>query len=191
MAIPNLAPMTADNLVAYLADAPDDGLRHEIINGELYVAPAPLISHQRLVARIFRLLDEAATEANAGEVFLAPLDVRLSDYDVVQPDLLFVATDRLTICDDDRFVAGPPDIVVEIASPSTRVIDLVRKAALYARSGVAEYWTVDRAAGSLAINILRNGRYEPAAPDAEGRLHSAILLGAVVDPEALFAGMPN
>src|SRR5581483_5221256 len=151
MAIPNLAPMTADDLADYLADAPDDGLRHEIINGELCVAPAPLISHQRLVARIFRMLDEAATAANAGEVFLAPLDVRLSDYDVVEPDLFFVATDRLSICRDDKFIEGPPDLVVEIVSPPTRVADLVRKAAVYARSGVAEYWTVDRAGGSLTI----------------------------------------
>jgi Uma2 family endonuclease len=187
MAIAHLTPMTADDLAEY----PDDGLRHEIINGELYVAPAPLISHQRLVARIFKMLDAAANATNAGEVFLAPLDVRLSDYDVVQPDLLFIAKDRLSILHGDEYAEGAPDIVIEILSPSTRMIDLVRKAALYAKAGVAEYWTVDPARNVLAINVLREGRYVPGAPDADGLVRSAMLSGVVIDPDALFAGLPD
>jgi Uma2 family endonuclease len=187
MTIMHLAPMTADDLAEY----PDDGLRHEIINGELYLAPAPLISHQRLVARIFKLLEAAATATNAGEVFLAPLDVRFSNYDVVQPDLLFIAADRLSILSGDEYAEGAPDIVIEILSPSTRTIDLVRKAALYARSGVLEYWTVDPARRLLAINVLHAGRYVPVAPDTAGRLRSAMLPDLTVDPSALFAGLPG
>ncbi|HET7093585.1 MAG TPA: Uma2 family endonuclease [Thermomicrobiales bacterium] len=187
MAITPFAPMTAQDLAEY----PDDGLRYEIINGELYAAPAPLLSHQELAARIFRLLDGAVNAANAGKVYFAPVDVRLSRFDVVQPDLLFVSRDRLSIFRDNQFVEGAPDIVVEIASPSTRVIDLVRKAALYARSGVVEYWTVDPLRDALVINVLRNGRYEPAMAEADGRLRSAVLPDLAVDPEALFAGLPG
>jgi Uma2 family endonuclease len=140
---------------------------------------------------LFRLLDEAVAVSSAGEVYFAPVDVRLSSYDVVEPDLLFIARDRLSICRDDKFVDGAPDIVVEIVSPSTRAIDLVRKAALYAKAGVAEYWTVDPFSRALVVNVLREGRYAPVAPDADGRVRSVVLAGAAIDPDALFAGLPG
>ncbi|HEU5432780.1 MAG TPA: Uma2 family endonuclease [Thermomicrobiales bacterium] len=187
MAIAPFAPMTAEDL----ADYPEDGLRREIINGELYVAPAPLRSHQELAARIFRLLDNAVNAANAGRLYFDPVDVLLSRFDVVHPDLLCVSRDRLSICRDNQYIAGAPDIVVEIVSPSTRAIDLVRKAALYARSGVAEYWTADPLSRALVINIFREGRYEPVAPGADGLLRSVVSPGVAVDPDAVFAGLPS
>jgi Uma2 family endonuclease len=187
MAIPNLAPMTADDLAEY----PDGGRPRELINGELFMTPAPARKHQDLSGWLYRLLYGVAEASNAGKVYYAPVDVRLSTFDVVQPDLVFIARERLAIWGDGQYIEGAPDIVVEIVSPSSRRSDLVRKAALYARSGVAEYWTVDPDQRRLTIGVLAAGRYEPAAPDAEGRLRSAILPGAVVDPEELFAGMDD
>jgi Uma2 family endonuclease len=187
MAIAPFAPMTADDLAEY----PDDGLRREIINGELYVTPAPSRNHQWLVGQLYRLIDDAARAADAGETYMAPVDVRLSPYDVVQPDIIFIARDRLEMWTEGQYVDGAPDIVVEIVSPSSKVIDLVRKAALYATSGVAEYWTVDPGKEWLSINVLRDGRYEAVALDADGRLRSVVLAGATIEPDALFVGLPD
>jgi Uma2 family endonuclease len=187
MAFPNLAPMTADDLDDY----PDGGQPRELINGELSMTPAPSRGHQDLSGCLYRLLYDAAQASNAGKVYYAPVDVRLSVYDVVQPDLVFIARDRLAIWGDGQYIGGAPDLVVEIVSPSSRRSDLVRKAALFAKAGIAEYWTVDSDRRSLTIGVLREGRYEPVAPDAKGRQHSTILPGAMVDPEELFAGMED
>src|SRR5918994_3828095 len=80
-----------------LEQVPDDGLRYEIIDGELYVAAAPAKPHQRLLGRLYRLIDDAANAAGAGEVFMAPVDMRFSLHSQVQPDLLFIRRERAGI----------------------------------------------------------------------------------------------
>jgi Uma2 family endonuclease len=127
---------------ADLVAMPEDGKRHELIDGEHYVTPAPTLRHQLVLGHLH--LDLAGwVEANGlGQVFFAPLDVVLSDHDVVEPDLLFVSTARL-----DRlgraYVHDAPDLVVEVLSPGTRKIDATKKLRLYERFGVAEYWMID------------------------------------------------
>ncbi len=106
----------------------------------------------------------------------------------VQPDIFFIRKDRLDIYQPDGVMAEPPDLVVEVLSPSTRAVDLVRKAALYARIGVPEYWTVDPDAPELRIRVLREGRYEDVAPEG-GLLRSTVLPNLVIDPAALFADL--
>jgi hypothetical protein len=77
----------------YLA-IPPDGKRHELIDGEHYVSPAPNIRHQRLVRRLFVVLEELVRRNGLGEVFFAPVDVRVSEVDVVQPDILFLSREN-------------------------------------------------------------------------------------------------
>ena len=122
---------------------PDDGRRHELIDGEHYVTPSPNTRHQRLVGRLFVALD-AHVNANpgVGEVFLAPFDVVFTDFDIVEPDVLFVAGDQADIV-TDKHVRGAPALVVEILSPGTRRVDEKLKYRLFERTGVREYWLVD------------------------------------------------
>ncbi len=120
---------------------PDDGRRHELIDGEHFVTPAPLRRHQRLSMRLAFGLEAWLREHPVGEVYAAPLDVILSDVDVVEPDLLFVSNERAEIL--GKWVHGAPDLVVEILSPGTRRVDEVTKRRLYERVGVREYWIVD------------------------------------------------
>jgi Uma2 family endonuclease len=130
---------TYDDLLVFEGD----GLRHELIDGEHYVTPAPTPGHQRLVGRLFASFVFYLREhPEAGEAFLSPIDVFFSQFDVVEPDLLFVAADQQEIV-TDKYVRGAPAIVVEILSPGTRTRDETIKYRLFERVGVREYWLVD------------------------------------------------
>ena len=122
---------------------PDDGKRHELIDGVHYVTPAPNLGHQELLGRLFvAIANFLSTRRHLGRVFLSPLDVVMSDYDVVEPDLLFVGGDQQSILTEAN-VQGPPALVVEILSPSTRRRDQGIKKRLFDQKGVREYWVVD------------------------------------------------
>jgi Uma2 family endonuclease len=127
---------------ADLALFPEDGLRHEIIDGEHYVTPSPTIRHQRISGRLFHLLQNYLDSHPIGEVFFAPFDALLSEFDVVEPDLGFISRERAGFI-TTKNVQGPPDLVIEILSPSTKSRDQRLKRDLYERAGVREYWLVD------------------------------------------------
>lgn len=119
-----------------------EGDRHEIIDGELIVTPAPAPPHQFASRNVFRRLDRHVSRARLGEVLFAPVDIRLTPDIVLIPDIIFIAKDRLHIV-GPKTVDAAPDLVVEILSPGTRQRDLTVKRDLYARFGVREYWIVD------------------------------------------------
>jgi Uma2 family endonuclease len=122
---------------------PDDGLRHEIIDGEHFVTASPVPRHQVLVGRLhFELESYLRAHPGSGQVFLAPLDVVLSPWDVVEPDLLLIGPNQPEIL-TARNVQGPPVLVIEVVSPSTRSRDERLKRDLFSRTGVREYWLVN------------------------------------------------
>jgi Uma2 family endonuclease len=121
---------------------PDDGKRHEIIEGDHYATPSPRTKHQKISANLTVALVSFVKRQGMGVVLAAPSDVILSDDNVVQPDLLFVSTPRAGIVTEDN-IRGAPDLVVEIVSETTRKKDEVTKRKLYERFGVQEYWIVD------------------------------------------------
>ncbi len=139
-------------------ELPDDGKRYEIIDGVLYMAPSPLTRHQRIVQRLFFILWPFVMDRGLGEAFIAPYDVIFSDDDVFQPDILFVATARLHII-TERACEGPPDLVVEVLSPSTRQRDLELKRSRYAHYGVLEYWLADPETRTILALALSDGEY--------------------------------
>lgn len=122
---------------------PDDGMRHEIIDGVHYVTASPTLGHQDLVGRLYLAIgNHVGARRHLGRLFLAPLDVVLSEYDVVEPDLLFVAGYQQDILTEAN-VRGMPALVVEVLSPGTRRRDEGIKRKLFDRSGAQEYWMVD------------------------------------------------
>jgi len=137
------------------AKTPDDE-RWELIDGELFMAPSPKEAHQRNQIRLSSRMFFFAEENDLGTVYYAPLDVVLSDTDVVQPDLLFVSKERGHIITEDN-VQGAPDLVVEIRSESTARRDWTVKRELYARHGVREYWLIDPEAATVAVLLLEDG----------------------------------
>ena len=126
-----------------LLQLPDDGRQHELIDGEHLVTPAPVPSHQTILWKLVAAFDRYLEANPIGRAFMAPLDVVLSDVDVVQPDLLYVARARVAGLVTETHVAGAPDLVVEIESPSSRKRDETTKRHLFESYGVTEYWVID------------------------------------------------
>ncbi len=137
---------------------PDDGRRREIIDGELFVTRSPKFSHQAISRRICAAFLKYLEARPIGEIAYAPLDVILSDLDVLEPDLLFVLNEHRKIIKD--WVRGAPDLVVEILSPATAASDRGPKLKSYARYGVTEYWIVDPDAHAIEIYRLTPEGYE-------------------------------
>jgi Uma2 family endonuclease len=137
MSVPESLRFTYEDYVLL----PDDR-RYEVIDGELYLTPAPTPYHQRVVKRLGFLLDTHVAGVGAGEVFISPCDVVLSRFDVLQPDIFFVSSGRLAIV-GEKYISDAPDLVVEVLSPGTRKRDRVFKAKQYARFGVREMWFAD------------------------------------------------
>ncbi len=173
---------------------PDDGRRHEIIDGEHYVTPSPNLRHQRLVGRLYLSIGNyLAAHPDAGQVFLAPLDVVLSYHDVVEPDLLFVAGDQTAIM-TEKNIQGPPALVIEVISKSTRKKDAQTKRRLFERTGVREYWLVDPELD--LVQVLRASatgklvRVEELAAEDDATLTTPLLEGWQLSMRALFANQP-
>ncbi len=160
------------------AAIPADDKRHEIIEGEWYMTPAPELAHQRVSRNLQVLLHLHVVEHRLGEVLDAPVDVVLSEHTVVQPDLLFVSAERASIL-TVKNVRGAPDLVVEILSPSTAAIDRGEKRAVYEGAGVREYWIVDPAASSFELHEFSSPR-RTRVYTGDQSFESALLPGLTV-----------
>ena len=140
------------------AKLPDEQ-RYELIDGELLITLSATTPHQRASRNLYDRLSDYINKNDLGEIFFAPLDVLLSDHDVVQPDLLFVSKSRKSII-HEKNIQGPPDLVVEIVSPTHRERDHFVKKDLYARYGVQEYWLVDLQKKWIEVLKLAENKYE-------------------------------
>jgi Uma2 family endonuclease len=171
------------------ASFPDDGRRHELVNGKHVVTPAPVLRHQELSGRIFGAMFVHLRNHPVGAVYAAPMDVILSDKDVVEPDLLFVSNERRAVLQD--WVRGAPDLVVEILSPSSRRTDEVTKRHLYDRFGVREYWVVDPDIDSVKIYRRADDESFPRAAELAAAdddvLRTPLLPGFALTLRDLFA----
>ena len=131
--------LTYDDFVLF----PDDGKRHELIDGEHYVTPSPNTKHQRILGSLHLLIGSWLESHGVGQVFMAPYDVVVSDLDVVEPDLFYLSNERAAKVLTPLHAKGVPELVIEIASKATRKRDETIKRRLYEQAGVSEYWVVD------------------------------------------------
>jgi Uma2 family endonuclease len=170
---------------------PDDGKRHELIDGVHYVTPSPRIPHQVLVGRIFVAIANFLTvHQRLGRVFLSPVDVVMSEHNLVVPDLLFVARDQQSILTEAN-VQGVPALVVEVLSPSTRRRDEGMKRKLFDQKGAREYWVVDPQ--NCRVSICRrsaDGSFpivSTLSAAADEQLETPLLPGFELSVSELFA----
>ena len=167
--------------------APADN-RYELLDGELIMVPAPNLKHQRVSAEIHAQLRQFIKARSLGTLLYAPCDVLLSANDVVQPDILFVSRQREHLLRDGQKVQGPPDLVVEILSPSTAERDRGAKLALYSRYGVTEYWVVDPVAETIQVHRLQSGWLVPTRTfGREETLRSPLLPGLELHLDDIFS----
>ncbi len=141
---------------------PDDGKRHELIDGEHYVTPSPNIGHQEILGRLHLLVGNWLVEHPIGRVYFAPLDVVFSPFDVVEPDLLYMSNERAAEIITPMHVHGVPELVVEIGSKGTRRRDETIKRRLYERAGVSEYWFADPEAEIVRVYRREADRFSRA-----------------------------
>ena len=147
--------MTYDDLLVL----PDDGLRHELIDGVHFVTPSPVSRHQIILGNLHRLIGNHTHATKCGVTLFAPYDIVFTDYDVVEPDLMYFSSARYAQVVTEKNARGAPDLVVEILSPGTRRRDEGLKRRLYERMEVAEYWIVDPATKTIKVHRLVDGRY--------------------------------
>ena len=145
---------------------PEDGRRHEIIDGDHYVTAAPSFYHQWILTRLIVQLYRTICEPGRGYLAPAPIDTVLSEADVVQPDIV-VALGRDDAVIRRECIEGVPDLVVEILSPSTAYRDRGLKLDLYQKAGVSEYWIVDPERKVVQQYVLTDGVYRSAGEHAD------------------------
>jgi Uma2 family endonuclease len=180
MALP-FRRLTFDDLRAL----PDDGWRHELVEGELIVSPAPSPLHQLLLYALYGLMHSHVVKRRLGLLLGAPIDVKFSDLDGLQPDICFIAAGRAGVL-TSRFINGAPDLVVEILSPSSTRHDLRTKRERYERFGVREYWVLDPDSERMLVHRLIDGLYQTELGD-QTRIRSEVIDGFVLDVPKLFA----
>ena len=168
---------------------PEDGQRYEIIQGVLYVSPAPTFDHQFALGRLFRLLDRHAGDHNLGLVLVAPFDIRLfPGADSVQPDLMFFRPGNTPAAGAANF-QGVPDLIVEVVSPGSTRLDQFIKFGAYENAGVPEYWLVDpraRAVTLFALDPNTREYVELARAGAGEKLSSPSFPGLEIPVGSLF-----
>ncbi|MCI0686403.1 MAG: Uma2 family endonuclease [Sporichthyaceae bacterium] len=145
--------------VADLEDFPDDGHRYELLDGNLIVTPAPAWSHQEVALSLAVLLRQACPADL--RVVIAPFAVQLADDTELQPDVLVARYDDLT----PKNLPTAPVLAIEVASPSTRLIDRNLKLAAFERFGAASFWLVDASSSDPMVTVfdLVDGKYEQLA----------------------------
>lgn len=144
---------------AELARLPEDGRRYELYDGEVFVVPSPILRHQIVLQRLWRVLDDYS-QRTGGLAVISPIDIVFSDYDVVQPDVVFFREPRLNAVRLDVPIRDAPDLAVEVLSPSTAGNDRGRKMRMLRLYEVPEYWIVDPIVETIEIHVLTDGDYK-------------------------------
>jgi Uma2 family endonuclease len=163
---------------------PNDGRRHEILDGEHYVNPSPNTKHQMSSMRLVLALGDFVYAHSLGQVFHAPYDVVLSEHDILEPDLIFVSAARRAIITDAN-IQGAPDLVVEILSPGNHSYDERVKYHAYERFGVGEYWIVDPEAKTVTIYRREGGKF--VRTQTGDAITTPLLPGLALEVRAIFA----
>jgi Uma2 family endonuclease len=139
-------------------ELPGDGKRYELIRGYVHFLPTPSLKHQTVLGNLSRSLGSYLRASQMGEVLFAPLDVLLGDDTALQPDLIFISNTRAGII-QENWIAGSPDLAVEVLSPSTAAYDRATKLPIYAEAGVPEVWLIDSQAKIVQVLKLQGEKY--------------------------------
>ena len=167
-------------------DTPDDGNRYEVIDGDLYMTPPPIVIHQRGAGNLYGFLWQHVRAHSTGEVFMAPIGLTLDDSNGLQPDIVYVSNERRAII-KERGIEGAPDLVVEVLSPSIEARDRGVKLRRYAAAGVPHHWLLAPRTLSLEAHVLADAGYELAGTYGQGSVFSpAMFPGLDVPIDALW-----
>jgi len=136
-----------------------EGTLAELINGSIYMSPAPSTEHQRIIRELAFILSSFVKQKKIGEIFFAPYDIYLDEHsNAVQPDIIFIGTRNKDIIKKQN-VQGVPDMLIEILSLGNSNHDLILKKELYQKFGVQEYWIINPETRETSGFTLKDGKY--------------------------------
>lgn len=164
-------PLTAEDY----RELPEGPPYAQLVEGDFYMAPSPNLFHQDIVLYLARVIGNYLDDHPRGSVHIAPSDVQLSDLNVFQPDLYFVANARRSIL-TEQGTEGAPNLIVEVISPRTERLDRDVKKHVYARAGVEELWIVDPLAKEISVYRFEESAKLPVAVLRPGKKLSTPLL---------------
>lgn len=172
--------MPPANLAAELLTVADyratpEGTRYQLIEGELIMSPAPNRYHQEIAWNLSQIIGRYLTQNPLGRAYFAPFDVYLSEHNVLQPDVLFVANEHLSRLTEDG-MQGAPDLAIEVLSPSTAQMDKKSKRLIYARAGTKELWLVDPLLSQIQRYDFAQDTAKPVQLIEENEIFSTPLL---------------
>jgi Uma2 family endonuclease len=157
----------------------------ELSDGELIMTPPATNTHQRVLINLFLALEKFIAHLDAGVLNLAPMPVRLWPGKIREPDIFFLTKEHLDRVGEQ--FSGPPDLIVEVTSPSTRRADRRDKFNEYAQASVREYWLVDPDAQTIEVFVLEDGVYVLSGKYRAGEMANSVLLdGFAIAVEAVF-----
>jgi Uma2 family endonuclease len=159
----------------YAMPESERGERHELIDGDLLVNPAPNPIHQIVSGNLMLQLELHVRAGKLGRVIAAP-GLHVDERTYVVPDIVFIAGSHIANIGPAN-VEAAPDLICEILSPGTRRYDQMVKRSLYARIGVREYWLVDPGTRSVTVLVIAGNGYTELAFDAPGIVASRVLPG--------------
>ena len=163
-----------------------EGTACQLIAGELVMSPAPIPLHQYIVGHFYAKMLQFVDKSSLGQVFSSPIDVRLNERNIFQPDILFISKEKAALI-GERMIEGPPDLVAEVLSPSSAYHDLRTKFRVYEQAGVQEYWIVDPERKSVEVFVNSGGKFQlRQEAEGEGAAQSVLLQGLSVDLADIF-----
>ena len=161
----------------------------QILNGVTIMAPSPLGYHQNILSNLVLFIGNHVRLNKTGKILLSPLDVIFEkDYNIVQPDLIYIKKENMSIFHPDGYIKGSPDLLVEIVSPSSVSRDTVEKFKIYEKYKVSEYWIVFPELKVIKVYVLKDGKYSLfcSTETTEGILSSIILQDFKLKVEEVF-----
>ncbi len=180
--------ITANEFRNMYFDEEENAHLYELMEGEIIRRGGAATLHQSISRNLLFAIETFNREKQLGTIFYAPIDVILDNYNLFQPDLVFVGNWQKEII-TPKYINGSPDLVVEIISPSSVIRDRINKKQVYERTSVKEYWLVSPEYAEIEIFVLENGKYQlhSAATADEGTLKSVVLKDIELDLKSLFA----
>jgi Uma2 family endonuclease len=166
---------------------PETLLPTELINGDLLEMPAPVPNHQRFSGRVYKVVDYLKPN---GEVFYAPADIYLDEINIVQPDIFWIAENGKCI-EGEKYFRGAPDLVVEVLSPGTTLLDKRDKFLLYEKYGVREYWMLHPTEHYAEIWQLQAAKFVFMGVFGADDTFASSILGQPVVMTAIFGEAPK
>lgn len=163
-----------------------DGVRAELIHGELLMSPSPKERHQRIVSNLHFALRRLVQVSKSGRVYDAPLDVHLPSGDIVQPDVIYISDANRHIIQE--WIRGVPDLAIEVVSAETPERDRIVKRDLYARNGIREFWLVDGQDQTVEVLQLAGDSYAPFGYfEGDAAVESSVLPNLTLPISEIFA----